>query len=164
MSHRACAVIDTPAQTLITYLCPSPVQLIDRHGLYKILSDVMYKFMQEKPDPFGGFEESKESFMRVPKRKRALLVVFMTRFVLGKDGSKQWKNFKYDDYVFNYRLFKQYMIMDTAIVTAGTLYDKLPNKDRVSVAKKRKKTGYNPDSGDETPMKIFVLTSDSDSS
>ena len=54
--------------------------------LYELVGEAMIGFMQDRTTTFPDVMISKEDFWRCPQWKRALLFVFLTRFLYKMDG------------------------------------------------------------------------------
>jgi len=74
----------------------------------------MINFMRLSKSVFPNNLLSKEDFQK-EQWKRCMVFLFMGRWVYGKDGQKQWRNFGIDDLKFNMRLFELWKRMETLV-------------------------------------------------
>ena len=74
----------------------------------------MIAFMRESKSVFPNELLSKQDFQK-DKWKRCMVFVFMGRWVYGKDGQKQWRQFDMSDLKFNMRAFDMWKRMEPAV-------------------------------------------------
>ena len=112
--------------------------MTDDGELHQLVGEAMIKFMTKHISVFPNALLSKADFWLVPTYKRAMVFTFMTRFVYGKDGQKQWKLFSFQDYKLNVRLMKKWIATEREVMEKCDSYKALPDTaDRV----KRKQRG-----------------------
>ena len=130
----------------------------------------MIDFMKLSTSVFPNSLLSKEDFAK-EAWKRCMVFVFMGRWVYGKDGQKQWRNFDLRDLKFNMRLFELWKRKEAAVMAKTPEYQKLPAKsDPKKRKRKRGRVAYkkkgrvgrvaSSSSASESPMKrvTFDLT------
>ena len=61
--------------------------------LYTLVADAMFEFIEQHLVSFPNATVSQLDFYKNKVYKRAMLFVFMVRYVFQLDGQKQWKNF-----------------------------------------------------------------------
>ena len=84
------------------------VQLPKDKDLYDLIGTVMLAFVSKHTSVFPNAMLSKHDFWKIAPWKRAMVFVFLARYLTGKDGQKQWKQFSFADYKFNIRLFRKW--------------------------------------------------------
>ena len=67
-------------------------KLGDDAEFFNILGTTMIKFMNKSKSVFPNSLLSKEDFLK-DQWKRCMVFVFEARWIYGKDGQKQWRNF-----------------------------------------------------------------------
>ena len=135
------------------------LKLKDEEGLYKKLADVMFAFIQAKPAPFPHAMISQECFWEVPSWKRAMVFVFLLRQAFDDYASRPWKDYDYDDYVFNKRAFKRWSAHEKDVMNACT---ELKKMDVTSPRRAKRKLRPISSSQEKTRKKVFVIDIDSD--
>ena len=105
------------------------VQLVNYRGLYGLVGDVIINFIDRKPSPFFNCLTSKPAFWRSPSWKRALLFVFIVRYILGFPSQKIWNKFGHEDYKLNVRCFRRWLRYEKKIMRASRLFRKLPDDE-----------------------------------
>ena len=135
--------------------------MVDEGELYEQVGEVMIDFMRERPTTFPDVMVSKEDFWRVHQWKRALLFVFLTRFVYKMDGQvswlllarvsphtcvhkhtqKQWRNFSLRDYKFCTRMFYLFKQVDKKVFENTPTYAQLPATPPVKFKRKTRGRG-----------------------
>ena len=109
---------------------------------------------------------SKEDFWACDSYKRAMVFVFMARYLFAMDGQKQWKDFSMRDYKFNVRLFRRFLQCETDIFSMSSEFLDLPEKanprKRRQTGRGRRKTGTpnQSASASESPMKRRCVVED----
>ena len=122
--------------------------------------------MKKHDTVFSNALLSKQDFWNVDSYKRAMVFVFMTRYLFGMDGQKQWKDFSIRDYKYNVRLFRRWMECETDIFSMTSQYLDLPEKvnprKRRQVGRGRRKAGVvrTSASASESPMKKQCVVKD----
>lgn len=103
---------------------------------------------------------SKRDFWMCPKWKRAMVFVFLVRYLLGFTSQKLWSKFSIEDYKLNIRVFNRWLTKDHLVMKRSKVFEKLPEMVQV-VKPKRKKKAKVSASSSESPMKRrFVVLSD----
>lgn len=102
------------------------VQLVNHRNLYGILGDTIIRFIERKPSPFFNCLLSKAAFWRCPSWKRALLFVFIVRYMLGFPSQKIWNKFTDKDFKLNVRCFKRWIRYEKQVMRASKMFQKLP--------------------------------------
>lgn len=108
-------------------------------GLHELVGNVMFQFIKEKRNAFPNATISKQDFWCTPAYKRAMVWVFLLRFLLGMSGQKQWKNFDIKDYKLNVRAFHRWMKKDNEIMSTCSAYENLPQNKPAHLRRIRKK-------------------------
>ena len=102
----------------------------------------------------------------IPAWRRALTFVFLVRFLMGQPGSKQWKDFKEQDYKLNVKLFRRFMHVDRRVMLQSTSLSALPDTDAYSQKVTKRKVsasgGDSTASGSPAPKRYKVSSSDDD--
>ena len=78
-------------------------KLKDVGMLRELVADVIVNFIAAKPTFFKDAMLSKEHFWQIPMWKRALIFVFMCRFVCGKKGTYVMSIFVYKHLLWSYK-------------------------------------------------------------
>jgi len=144
----------------------------DKDGqLYEIVGDCMTTFMKTHTTVFPNALVSVTDFWRIPSWKRAMVFVFLTRFMYGMDGQKQWRNFSIKDYKLNFRLFKKWLQVEKDVMEASSNFKSLPATTKL--ARKRQGRGRRQvlkrqdsvsSEATDSPMKFQIDVNDSFSS
>ena len=121
----------------------------DVDGLHGLIGETLFKFLSEKRHAFPNATISQEDFWSIPAFKRAMVWVFLLRFLLGMQGQKQWKNFSLRDYKLNLRAFHRWMQKDKLIMENCPSFKKLPVK-KPALTKRTGKKGAKRKSGGST--------------
>ena len=79
-----------------------------------ILGTTIITFMEKSKSVFPNSLLSKQDF-KTDCWKRCMVFVFEARYVYGKDGQKQWRNFDMQDLKFNMRMFEMWKRMETVV-------------------------------------------------
>ena len=123
--------------------------------------------MKKHNTVFSNAMLSKQDFWNVDSYKRAMVFVFMARYLFGMDGQKQWKAFSMRDYKFNVRLFRRWLECETDIFSMTSQYLDLPEKanprKRRQIGRGRRKAGVrqlSSASASESPMKKQCVVQD----
>ena len=98
----------------------------DVDGLHELIGEVLFHFIKEKSNAFPNATISQEDFWLIPVFKRAMVWVFLLRFLLGMNGQKQWKNFSLGDYKLNVRAFHRWVQNDRVIMENCPSFRRLP--------------------------------------
>ena len=106
--------------------------------LYKLVATAMFNFIKTHLVSFPNALASKVDFWTNKEYKRAMVFVFMVRFVFKMAGQKQWKKFSQADYKFNVRLFNKWILVDEDVMSYSKGYQNLPT---TATPRKRKRIG-----------------------
>ena len=138
-------------------------RVLDVNGLYKILGDCIIDFMVSKPQPFlSNALASQEHFWRVPTYKRAMVFVFLVRYVLGYPSQSQWKKFSIADLKLNTRTFKRWKQKELEIMEQSDKLKALTEFAPEPISRKKRKLSSFSDVSSASPVKrVFVVDSDS---
>lgn len=140
--------------------------------MYSVLGDTIIRFIQRKPSPFFNCLVSKAAFCRCPSWKRALLYVFIVRYMLGFPSQKIWNKFTHKDYKLNVRCFKRWLRYEKHVMSASKLYRKLPeietsldeerSKKRARARSTQQQTNFSSDSPFKRKCVVDSDTTDSE--
>ena len=139
-------------------------RVLDVNGLYKILGDCIIDFMVSKPQPFlSNALASQEHFWRVPTYKRAMVFVFLIRFVLGYPSQSQWKKFTVGDMKLNTRAFKRWSDKEEAVMEQSLQLADLDEyaPEEAVVGKRKLKLSSVSDASSSPVKRVFVVDSES---
>ena len=108
------------------------MQLQDVDDVYETVGDAMLGFIGHRlaKRVFPNAMLSKEDFWSYLPWMRAMVFVFLSRYVHKKQGQGKWSRFPLAEYKFNKRTFAKYMANDRAIIEASSMYHDLPDKPR----------------------------------
>lgn len=109
--------------------------------MFDLVADLIFLFIRHKTHPFPTAMLSQEDFWNVPSWKRALVFLFGIRFVLNLHVTRQWKNWKFEEYVMSIRLFKRYISKDREIMEKSVELKKLDEFPLVTTKRRRRTTG-----------------------
>ena len=150
-------------------------RLNNEDGLYGVLGDLIYSFIDLKKTSFPFDLRSKQDFLAVPVWKRALIHISALRVVLNKPANRQWRKYAVNDYKWNIRTFQRYVSNDLEIMSSSPLFNKLPelpNKQSGTSStptrvNRKRKTTFTPTPGSEqsppkTHFVVSLLTSSED--
>jgi hypothetical protein len=132
-------------------------------GLFPLVGEALFQFLRQK-STFERCCTSKEGVWTIPAWRRALTFVFLVRFLMGQPGSKQWKDFKEEDYKLNVRLFRRYVRVDRRVMLGSTSLSALPDTDAYSQKVSKRKVsasgGDSTASGSPAPKRYKVSSSE----
>ena len=89
-----------------------------------------------------------------------MIFVFLCRQVFDDYSSRQWKDYDYDDYVFNKRAFGKWMSLDIDVMHESTLLDGLGLT--TTRRPKRKPSRVFASSQEQRRKKVFSIDIDMD--
>ena len=141
-------------------------KLENKHGLFPILGDLLFRFMELKKTPFPFALRSKQDFLQLPSWKRAMIHISALRVILEKPANRQWRKYNVNDYKWNIRTFDRYVDNALEIASSSPLFQKLPELPPSSLtpptkSKKRKSSSLSstPISSDAEPPKTHFVVS-----
>ena len=138
------------------------LQLKDANGLHALVGDAIFEMMDRKKVIFPKATLSQKSFLSIAPWRRAMIFVFLSRFLCNKKGQQRWRNYSMEDYKFNIRAFRRYMLKDTEILDKTQRFLDLP-PDLPQDGKEKKRPLPTSDSMTEAArMKFTVDDSSSD--
>ena len=138
------------------------MQLKDSNGLHALVGDAIFEMMDRKKVIFPKATLSQKSFLSIAPWRRAMIFVFLSRFLCNKKGQQRWRNYSMEDYKFNIRAFRRYMLKDTEILDKTQRFLDLP-PDLPQDGKEKKRPLPTSDSMTEAArMKFTVDDSSSD--
>ena len=124
----------------------------------------MFTFMKLNQQPFPNITCSQQDFWLVKPWKRAMLFMFLCRFLLQMDAQKPWNKFLYQDIKFNKRCIQRYLRVDKKIFDHCDEYNELPDvydKSVKNAPKKRKLMDSASCADSESPVKRSFYVRDS---
>ena len=146
-----------------SYQCP-PLQVADVNGLHAMIGAAIFEMIQRKPQPFKDATLNKQAYLEVPAWKRAMIYVFLVRFLLKKKHQQCWMSYNASDYKLNVRSFRRYMLQDAVIIGKTLAFLKLPvneaamteeaRKDAAKRKKKRKPSQMTSNTESEVVMNL----------
>ena len=102
----------------------------------------MFQFMEKSPTVFPNALLSKQDFQKEEHfHKKCMVFVFMTRWVYGQDGQKQWRNFSLRDLKMNMRAFESWKKKGQLVMRHCPEYQKLPLVCKDQTKRKRQGRG-----------------------
>ena len=131
-------------------------QIKNEHDLWELIADAMFEFMKLNQQPFPNVTCSKEDFWLVPTWKRAMLFLFLSRFLLEMPAQKPWNKFVHTDIKFNMRAIKRYLAVDEYIFEYCDDFVQLPDvhdQTNEKAPKKRKISMLVSDGQSDSPVK-----------
>ena len=147
-----------------SYQCQSPLQVADVNGLHAMIGAAIFEMIQRKPQPFKDATLTKQAYLEVPAWKRAMIYVFLVRFLLKKKHQQRWMSYNASDYKLNVRSFRRYMLQDAVIIGKTPAFLKLPvneaamteeaRKDAAKRKKKRKPSQMTSNTESEVVMNL----------
>ena len=132
----------------------------DYDDLYCLLGDAVCDFMKLKPQPFTNSLLSKKDFWVIPQWKRAMIFVFLSRYVMEKNSQKMWQRFTYEDYKHNWRSFKRWCVYEDKIMNRSKVFSELPEDCESSNRKRIYNLIHVATSSAESPMKRRIKLND----
>ena len=111
----------------------------DANGLFALIGAAIFEIISRKPNPFPMACLSKEMYTLVRAYKRAMIYLFLCRFLHNKTAQKQWMKYTEAEYKFNVRVFRRYMRVDDQILQVTKPFLDLPPTIPPEQLKKRKK-------------------------
>ena len=132
--------------------------------LWELIADAMFAFMERNKQPFPNINCSKKDFWLVQPWKRAMLYLFLCRFLLNMPSQKPWNKFEYTDIKFNKRCIQRYLLVDAKIFDYCDKYNDLPDEydpSKKNAPRKRKLVQRSPDAHSDSPVKRSFQVEDS---
>ena len=142
-------------------------KLEDANGLFALIGAAIFEIISRKPNPFPMACLSKEQYTKVCPYKRAMIYLFLCRFLHKKTAQKQWMKYTEAEYNFNVRVFRRYMRVDDQILQVTKAFLDLPVKTPPERLKKRQKRKRRRDqmtspSASEPSQVRYTVQDDSD--
>ena len=130
-----------------------------------MLGGAIIQFIKARPQPFPFALQSKKDFWLVPSWKRAMLFVFLSRYLLGMKSQKTFDKFLMEDHKYNTRAFRRYVLHDKEIITSSPHYVQLPDtdehEDKRPKGTKRSALSISSPGSDSPIKRRFVVNLDS---
>ena len=120
----------------------------------------MFEFMKRHPQPFPNVTCSKQDFWLVKCFKRALLCMFLLRYLLEMKAQKSWNKFLHADIYFNKRTVQRYGRIDKELWRHSTSFSSLPstyNPNAKEAPKKRKLIVIDSDQSDSSVVRYILF-------
>lgn len=121
-----------------SYQYQFPLQVVDVNGLHAMIGAAIFEMIQRKPQPFKDATLNKQAYLEVPAWKRAMIYVFLVRFLLKKKHQQRWMNYNASDYKLNVRSFRRYMLQDAVIIEKTKAFLVLPVNEQAMTEEARK--------------------------
>ena len=133
-----CLLVPSPDFFLTHLAC---LQVLNTDGLYGLVGAAIFEVIQRKPQPFPQGCSSKAAYTKISPWKRAMIYVFLARFLCKKKAQQRWMNYSETDYQFNVRVFRRYLLVDADILRHTQPFLDLPATaaDTLQGVKKRKR-------------------------
>ena len=115
-------------------------QVVNSNGLHQLLADAIFEIIDRKSVVFPKATSSKADYLDIPPWRRAMIFVFLARFLCNKKGQQRWRAYSLSDYKFNVRCFRRYMEKDADILRFGRQFLRTPpqrqnkKRDRITAA------------------------------
>ena len=144
-------------------------KLLDKEGFFNRLGNAIVTFVEAKRQPFPWAMKSKRHFMEYDNWKRAMIFVFMSRYLLGWTMNKKWFQWTDVQYKRSVRSFKRYLTHDHTIITTCDRYiHDIPDVSTVTSpeTRKKRKRGFcstTNESEDTEAVTIFKVGDDTTS-
>ena len=121
-----------------SYQYQFPPQVVDVNGLHAMIGAAIFEMIKRKPQPFKDATLNKKAYLEVPAWKRAMIYVFLVRFLLKKKHQQRWMNYNASDYKLNVRSFRRYMLQDAVIIEKTKAFLVLPVNEQAMTEEARK--------------------------
>ena len=108
------------------------------NGLHAMIGAAIFEMIQRKPQPFKDATLTKQAYLEVPAWKRAMIYVFLVRFLLKKKHQQRWMSYNASDYKLNVRSFRRYMQQDAVIIEKTPAFLALPVNQQAMTEEARK--------------------------
>ena len=108
------------------------------NGLHAMIGAAVFEMIQRKPQPFKDVTLNKHAYLEVPAWKRAMIYVFLVRFLLQKKHQQRWLSYNASDYKLNVRSFRRYMLQDAVIIGKTPAFLALPVNEQAMTEEARK--------------------------